>query len=137
MDSITGAIFVKVVNDSLQIDLETTSIFDYTSVNELSDYILLTWDEKITELLSQSKSQSQRNSHLLPSVPAGHYTCQQSSKHDSKKNINFPLNDNSAPITFNPIAIIAGILGGIELREAFGRRAMLKVERIAVAIVQE
>ncbi|PSL48184.1 acyl transferase domain-containing protein [Chitinophaga niastensis] len=40
LDSITGVRMVQLLNDSLKISLETTILFDYSSVNNLAAYIL-------------------------------------------------------------------------------------------------
>ncbi|XXT21477.1 SDR family NAD(P)-dependent oxidoreductase [Sorangium sp. So ce429] len=48
MDSIIGIKFVKAVNDSLSIDLETTVIFDYSSLSQLSDHIVSRYREVLT-----------------------------------------------------------------------------------------
>ncbi|UUZ86385.1 acyl carrier protein [Paenibacillus sp. P26] len=40
LDSIIGVHLVQVLNQSLSIELETTSLFDYSSVNRLAAYIL-------------------------------------------------------------------------------------------------
>ncbi|MCP5003007.1 MAG: SDR family NAD(P)-dependent oxidoreductase, partial [Planctomycetes bacterium] len=70
LDSITGVNLVQVINATLQIELETTSLFDHNSVNELTKYILSTWEEKITEQLSSSKGVVQKSGCLPTKEPS-------------------------------------------------------------------
>jgi polyketide synthase PksM len=48
LDSIFGVSFVKVLNHSLGIQLETTCIFDYSSVRELSAHIVSEYKDELT-----------------------------------------------------------------------------------------
>ncbi|MCP5002736.1 MAG: SDR family NAD(P)-dependent oxidoreductase, partial [Planctomycetes bacterium] len=70
LDSITGVNLVQVINTTLQIELETTSLFEHSTVNELTKYILATWEEKITEHLSQYKRILKKGSCLPNKEPS-------------------------------------------------------------------
>ena len=48
VDSITGVNLVQIINQALKIELETISLFEYTSVNQLTAHILSFYQEPIT-----------------------------------------------------------------------------------------
>ncbi|QFQ28646.1 hypothetical protein DDE73_28770 (plasmid) [Bacillus thuringiensis] len=50
LDSITGVQFIQQLNADLQIDLETTCLFDYSSVLGLAAYIVTRYNEKLLSL---------------------------------------------------------------------------------------
>jgi acyl transferase domain-containing protein/acyl-CoA synthetase (AMP-forming)/AMP-acid ligase II/acyl carrier protein/ubiquinone/menaquinone biosynthesis C-methylase UbiE len=54
VDSVIGVSFVKQVNDGLGVSLNTAVIFDYTTVNRLTDYIIKTYREQIQKQLALS-----------------------------------------------------------------------------------
>nr|WP_255298241.1 SDR family NAD(P)-dependent oxidoreductase [Brevibacillus dissolubilis] len=54
VDSITGIKLVQAINQALKINLETTNLFDYSSVNQLTAYILSQYNEAMTELVAKS-----------------------------------------------------------------------------------
>jgi len=55
VDSIIGVNFVRTVSETLQIELEPTSLFEYSSVDKLAGYILSNWEDKIAEQLTETK----------------------------------------------------------------------------------
>ncbi|MEK5142623.1 SDR family NAD(P)-dependent oxidoreductase [Paenibacillus sp. FSL M7-0134] len=54
LDSILGVNFVQAVNQGLGIHLQTTDIFDYSSVKQLTLYILSQYGDKVSQVLDQS-----------------------------------------------------------------------------------
>ena len=55
VDSITGIQLVQVINEALMIELETTSLFEYSSVNRLTTHILSRYKDIITVLGERGK----------------------------------------------------------------------------------
>ncbi|WPS89977.1 SDR family NAD(P)-dependent oxidoreductase [Brevibacillus halotolerans] len=51
VDSILGVHLVRLINDSLAVELDTTSLFDYSCVNQLTAYILSTFKEQLANTL--------------------------------------------------------------------------------------
>ncbi|GBF33017.1 malonyl CoA-acyl carrier protein transacylase [Desulfocucumis palustris] len=64
VDSISGVRLVQVINQILMIGLETTSLFDYSSVNKLTNYILLKYKDEIIKTLGQGIEQASANDGL-------------------------------------------------------------------------
>ncbi|HEX3029886.1 MAG TPA: methyltransferase, partial [Clostridia bacterium] len=54
VDSITGVHLIQAVNKALAVELETTDIFDYSSVNQLAKYILSKYKDTIAATLKNS-----------------------------------------------------------------------------------
>ncbi|MBN4053213.1 SDR family NAD(P)-dependent oxidoreductase, partial [bacterium AH-315-L15] len=57
LDSITGVQLVQVINQTLMIELETTSLFDCNSVNQLTTHILSQYKDVITTTLEHNVKQ--------------------------------------------------------------------------------
>ncbi len=53
LDSITGVQLVQTINKSLSIELEITALFDYSSVNRLTAYILSDFKDEIAKTLER------------------------------------------------------------------------------------
>jgi acyl transferase domain-containing protein/tryptophanase/acyl carrier protein len=49
VDSIVGVNLVRTISEALQIELETTSLFEYSTVNDLADYIHATWGAQLNQ----------------------------------------------------------------------------------------
>ncbi|MCX8131566.1 MAG: SDR family NAD(P)-dependent oxidoreductase [Clostridia bacterium] len=62
VDSITGVNLVQAINQILKIDLETTCIFNYSSVNKLTLHILSRYRDVIVNALRQNTKQYERTS---------------------------------------------------------------------------
>jgi polyketide synthase PksN len=56
VDSIIGVNLVRTISEALQIELETTSLFEYSSVDQLSEYIHQKWREQIDAQLGPVQS---------------------------------------------------------------------------------
>ena len=54
VDSIIGVNLVRTISETLQIELETTSLFEYSTVDQLARYIVGGWPEEIKSILGQS-----------------------------------------------------------------------------------
>ncbi|KAB8061482.1 SDR family NAD(P)-dependent oxidoreductase [Janthinobacterium sp. FT14W] len=48
VDSIVGVNLVRTISEALQIELDTTSLFEYSTVNDLADHIHAKWGAQIT-----------------------------------------------------------------------------------------
>jgi len=62
VDSITGVHIVQVINQTLEIELETTSLFDYSSVDQLTTYVLSQHKEEISQSLGEKSEKIDKNS---------------------------------------------------------------------------
>ncbi|WP_437836519.1 SDR family NAD(P)-dependent oxidoreductase [Sorangium sp. So ce1153] len=69
MDSIIGIKFVKAVNESLSIDLETTVIFDYSSLSQLAGHILSRYRDRLTGAPSTGAGAPARPERLAGAEP--------------------------------------------------------------------
>jgi polyketide synthase PksN len=56
VDSIIGVSFVRSVSEALQIELETTSLFEYSTVDDLAQYIENKWRDQIAAQLGPVES---------------------------------------------------------------------------------
>ncbi|QIC04831.1 SDR family NAD(P)-dependent oxidoreductase [Brevibacillus sp. 7WMA2] len=65
LDSITGVQFVTVLNETLQTELLTTSLFDYSSVHKLTDYIVSEYKKEISDRLGVSAQPVSVNMRVL------------------------------------------------------------------------
>jgi acyl transferase domain-containing protein len=54
VDSIIGVNLVRTIGEALQIELETTSLFEYSTVDELAQYILKKWPAEIAALVEET-----------------------------------------------------------------------------------
>jgi len=70
VDSIIGVNLVRTICEALQIELETTSLFEYSTVEQLSQYIVKNWQEQIAAQLVGVKGISQKSSHATDEAPA-------------------------------------------------------------------
>jgi polyketide synthase PksN len=52
VDSIIGVSLVQTINEALQIEIETIRLFEYSTVDQLVDYILKEWQEEISAQLA-------------------------------------------------------------------------------------
>ncbi len=56
VDSIIGVNFVRNLSEALQVELETTSLFEYSTVSQLADYIEKKWGDQIAAQLGPAQS---------------------------------------------------------------------------------
>ncbi|MCP4155330.1 MAG: SDR family NAD(P)-dependent oxidoreductase, partial [bacterium] len=70
VDSITGVRLVLLLNQDLGIKLETTSIFDHSTVNDLSAHILANFEETVALKVEQEENQNNGDEpSIAPSTP--------------------------------------------------------------------
>ncbi|MBH0333634.1 polyketide synthase [Brevibacillus brevis] len=75
LDSILGVRLVQEINQALMIEIETTILFDYSSVNQLTGYILSAYKEIIARALGQKISLSEQREDtvsVIQTEPAVH-----------------------------------------------------------------
>ncbi|WP_155661238.1 beta-ketoacyl synthase N-terminal-like domain-containing protein, partial [Priestia megaterium] len=60
LDSITGVHLVQAIIQEFPIELKITDLFDYSSVNQLTNYILLQYKHVITASLAENKKQEEK-----------------------------------------------------------------------------
>ncbi len=82
LDSILGVIFVSSINEALSLDLETTIIFDYSSVDKLTSYIISEYEDIIETILSKKLNErdvkripayNEEEPHEAPNLPTNRY----------------------------------------------------------------
>src|SRR6266403_3451893 len=62
VDSIIGVNLVRTISEALQIELETTSLFEYSTVDQLTQYIVKNWQDQIAAQVVRMKGISQKSS---------------------------------------------------------------------------
>jgi polyketide synthase PksN len=56
VDSIIGVNLVRTISEALHIELETTSLFEYSTVDQLAEYIATNWQQEIAAQLAPLQS---------------------------------------------------------------------------------
>ena len=73
IDSLTGVHVVQVLNSLLKTDLETISLFDYSTVNALTGYIMAQYGDALCATLSAGGTPSEPPRHPMdPSIGLSH-----------------------------------------------------------------
>ena len=57
VDSIIGVNLVHTINETLGIELETTTLFEYSTVEDLTQYVVKNWQQEIAGRLAQGQGQ--------------------------------------------------------------------------------
>lgn len=70
VDSIIGVNLVRTVNEALQVELATTSLFEHSTVDQLTQHICATWAEKIAEQLPRTAEAPAARKAPPPPPPA-------------------------------------------------------------------
>src|SRR3989454_12111496 len=65
VDSIIGVNLVRTISEALQIELETTSLFEYSTADQLAQYIVKNWPEQIAAQIVRVKGISQKSSQAI------------------------------------------------------------------------
>src|SRR2546426_445826 len=65
VDSIIGVNLVRTISEALQIELETTSLFEYSTADRLAQYIVKNWPEQIAAQIVRVKGISQKSSQAI------------------------------------------------------------------------
>lgn len=105
VDSIITVRLVSTINKALKIELESTNMFDYSSVSQLADFIISSYKDVITEALGgvdsiQEDNQDADNEEKEESIYAkqGYFTIGKTFKEPETKSKNL--------IQLDPIAVI-------------------------------
>jgi acyl transferase domain-containing protein/SAM-dependent methyltransferase len=69
VDSIIGVNFVRTVSEALQIELETTSLFEYSTVDDLTRYIATNWKQQMAEQSASLRNESQGPVPVAEAMP--------------------------------------------------------------------
>ncbi|WP_429843908.1 SDR family NAD(P)-dependent oxidoreductase [Brevibacillus sp. FIR094] len=68
LDSILGVRLVQEINQALMIEIETTILFDYSTVNQLASYILSEYKEVIAHALGQKVNLSEQRDDSVSAI---------------------------------------------------------------------
>lgn len=111
LDSITGVRLIQAVNQTLLIELEVTSLFDYSSINRLTSFILSQYRDVITRAMGDNTKDEEiivdRNTDFNEKQPASLLTKTKLIK-KTLSNSHIPVQEESVGdyIQREPIAII-------------------------------
>ena len=70
VDSIVGVNLIRKINETLEIELETISLFEHSTVDQLTQHIVTNWQEQIAARVAQAQGTSQKQSHSAPAYTA-------------------------------------------------------------------
>ncbi|MCU1347148.1 MAG: Beta-ketoacyl synthase, partial [Acidobacteria bacterium] len=128
VDSIIGIDFVQAINAALQIRLEATSLFEHSTVDQLTQYILKTWQPQIAAgQLAQARGASPASSSSIDETPrevdalSGHRFLGTGRLADARDIADTTQESHSESLIADPIAIIgmSGRFAESESLEAF------------------
>ncbi len=129
VDSIIGVNLVRTISESLQIELDVTSLFEFSTVSQLTEHILKNWGQHVAEQLIRVQGISQKSSHATD-VPRGEVDAPSERRFirtglsaDSRNRFDFEREVDSGNISAEPIAIIgmSGRFAESESLDAFWR----------------
>jgi polyketide synthase PksM len=66
VDSISGVILVRAINDALQIEVEPSKLLDYRTVDELAEYIADNWREHLKEQMAEQMAALSADPAIAP-----------------------------------------------------------------------
>jgi Polyketide synthase modules and related proteins len=129
VDSIIGVNLVRTISEALQIELDATSLFEYSTVSQLAEYIFKNWGQHITERLVRVQGVSQKSSHSADEsrgeveAPSERRFVRTELFADARNRVDFEREINSGNISAEPIAIIgmSGRFAESESLDAFWR----------------
>ncbi|MCB2360149.1 SDR family NAD(P)-dependent oxidoreductase [Clostridium estertheticum] len=108
LDSIMGVSLVQIINRALNIDLETTSLFDYSSVNQLTSYILSEYKDNISkDIFEKIEIEKINSERVTVQFPINRLLAEKDLKEVAEDN---KESDNEKILEQQPIAII-GVSG--------------------------
>ena len=70
VDSIAGIRFLRLINEALQIELEATSLFEYSTVEQLTGHILGAWGTQIAAQLAPAAAEAVAVAAPVAAAPA-------------------------------------------------------------------
>src|SRR5215475_967568 len=143
VDSIIGVNLVRTINQALQIELEATSLFEYSTVNQLTEYILKNWRQQIAGQLAQVQGISQKSRRSTDEAwseadaPSERRFIRKDLFADARNRFSFERESDSGNTGAEPIAIIgmSGRFAESESLDAFwqhlaqGKDLVKKVSR--------
>lgn len=143
VDSIIGVNFVRTVSEALQIELETTSLFEYSTVDQLTEYIVTNWGRQIAGPVAdvrdvpQASSRATEEARSGADAPSEHGFTGSRRFANARGTFNVVRDTGSETINGDPIAIIgmSGRFAGSESVDAFwhnlahGKDLVTKVSR--------
>ncbi|AEI40434.1 SDR family NAD(P)-dependent oxidoreductase [Paenibacillus mucilaginosus] len=109
LDSIIGVNLVQVLNQAMDIDLDTTSLFDYSTVARLSAYILAEHREPAAQALARQQAAPEAGQAALMNRAASRTAAEPErpgTRADAEGPAEAPLPSSAAPSAKEPIAII-------------------------------
>ncbi|MGG4439279.1 SDR family NAD(P)-dependent oxidoreductase [Brevibacillus fortis] len=101
LDSILGVRLVQEINQALMIEIETTILFDYSSVNQLASYILSEYKEVIAQALGQKSSLSEQSEDSVSAIQTEPFIQEAPMLSEEKVSVS-----EKASFSTEPIAII-------------------------------
>jgi acyl transferase domain-containing protein/tryptophanase len=129
VDSIIGVNLIRTMNEALQIELEAASLFEYSTVNQLTEYILKNRRQQIAEQLARVQGISQPSSHPTDEArgevdaPLERRFIRKGLFADARNRFSFERESDSGNISAEPIAVIgmSGRFAESESLDAFWR----------------
>ena len=127
VDSIIGVNLVRSISEALQIELDTTSLFEYSTVDELTQHILKNYRQQIVGRLAQARGISQKPNRSTDEArgevdaPSERRFIRTKLSADSRNRFSLGRESDSGSITADPIAIIgmSGRFGESESLDEF------------------
>lgn len=125
VDSIIGAHLVRTINESLQIELDPISLFEHSTVDDLTQHIWTNWQKEITAQLDQGQKTSQNSDSTDETSSESDRTLEHKTElvADADKHTNFlrQQEDNHGNAGVEPVAIIgmSGRFAGSESLDEF------------------
>lgn len=127
LDSIIGVNLVRTISETLQIELETASLFEYSTIDLLTQYILDHWRDQVAAQLPQVSRSTEEGPAILTAEPVAGVPSTVDSGRES----------DAATVSIEPIAIVgmSGRFAASESLDAFwrnleqGRDLVRKVSR--------
>src|SRR5262249_16160895 len=129
VDSIIGVNLVRAISEALQIELDAASLFEYSTVGQLSEYIFKNWGRQITERLIRVQGVSQKSGPSTDEskgeieAPSARRFVRTEPFDDARNRFSFEREADLGNISAEPIAVIgmSGRFAESESLDAFWR----------------
>ncbi|HET8774720.1 MAG TPA: beta-ketoacyl synthase N-terminal-like domain-containing protein, partial [Thermoanaerobaculia bacterium] len=122
VDSIVGVNLVRTISEALQIELEPTSLFEYSTVEQLAQFVLANWGDRIAAQLSEQQPAAEVAEEPAPAAVAEEPLFVLSSRFEGAAGaLDIDVDAAGHAISTEPIAIIgmSGRFAESETLEAF------------------
>ena len=111
VNSVIGVNLVRMISETLRIELDPIKLFEYTTVNELTQYICTTWPQfagQVAQVQDISRTHSNSTNGTPAELEAGseHRFIRKATPAEADSTVNLLEQSNLGNITFDPIAII-------------------------------